>query len=174
MLTLAQLIEIVPTAGKRAAIFINPLNLAMERFQINTPKRVAAFIAQVAHESGSFYYTKEIASGKAYEGRTDLGNTQPGDGVKYKGHGLIQITGRANHLACGRALGLDLIEHPEMLEQPEPAALSAGWFWHDFKNLNPLADAGEFLKITKRINGGTNGLADREQFYNQAKRVLCV
>lgn len=170
-MTLQELKEIMPYAGKRAETFLEPLNAAMEEFEINTPARQAAFLAQIAHESGSLRYVKEIASGAAYEGRSDLGNTQEGDGVRFKGRGLIQITGRANYAQCGAALGLDLLAEPDLLEQTENACRSAAWFWHS-RGLNELADAGEFRMITKRINGGYNGLGDRQAYYNRAKEVL--
>ncbi|RML20109.1 Prophage PssSM-02, lytic enzyme, partial [Pseudomonas syringae pv. lapsa] len=101
----------------------------------------------------------------------DLGNTVAGDGSKYRGRGLIQVTGRANYEECGEALGLDLIDHPELLELPQHAAMSAAWFWHRAA-LNTLADMGDLLTITKRINGGTNGLADRQALYARALEVL--
>ena len=129
------------------------------------------FLAQIGHESGQLRYVQEIASGEAYEGRTDLGNTEPGDGVKYKGRGLIQITGKTNYLLCSIALDLDLLNLPELLEQPKYAALSAGWFWYN-KNLNSLADLGMFKQITKRINGGYNGYADRYKLYQRAFEVI--
>ncbi len=106
-----------------------------------------------------------------YEGRADLGNTQPGDGSKFRGRGLIQITGRANYAACGEALGLDLINQPTLLELPQHAAMSAAWFW-SMKDLNTLADKGDFVKITRRINGGLNGQADRQGLYDKALKVL--
>ena len=106
--------------------FYQPLVDTMEKFQINTPKRQAAFIAQLAHESGSFKYVKELASGKAYEGRKDLGNTQPGDGVKFKGRGLIQLTGRANYQKASDYFNEDFIDHPELIETPKYATLVAG------------------------------------------------
>lgn len=174
-MTLDQLKRIMPAAKSRAAIFLPYLSAAMEEYEINTPKRQAAFIAQLAHESGSFRYVREIASGKAYEGRVDLGNTEPGDGVKFKGRGLIQITGRANYKACSMALFGDerLLESPVLLETPTEACRSAAWFWKS-RSLNNLADLGKFISITKRINGGTNGLADREAYYKRAKEVLGV
>lgn len=149
----------MPYAGQRADIFAEPLTRTFAEFGINTPKRQAAFLANIAHESASLKYVLEIASGDAYEGRKDLGNTQPGDGRRFKGRGLPQITGRDNYLACGLALGLDLITHPELLEQPLPAARSAGWFWK-VKNLAPLADADKFGSLRKIWNGGYNGLDD--------------
>lgn len=171
MLTVEQLIKIMPYAKARAATFVGPLNDAMREFDINTPARQASFLSQIGHESGQFRYVLELASGAAYEGRKDLGNTQPGDGVRYKGRGLIQITGRANYKACGAALGLDLIGYPELLEQPVNACRSAGWFWKT-RGLNELADAGDQVRVTKRINGGTNGLDDRLALFGVARKVL--
>jgi len=173
-LTLQQLCSIMPEAAKlRASLFLEPLNKAMQEFGIDTPKRVAAFLAQIGHESGRLVYVKELASGQAYEGRKDLGNTLPGDGVKYKGRGLIQITGKANYVALAMALDIDCIVHPEVVEQPENACRSAGWFWKKH-NLNQYADSGDFITLTKRINGGTNGLADRQALYAKAKQVLGI
>ena len=170
-----QLLQILPNAGTKAGVFVPVLNTAMVRYQIVGPKRIAAFIAQIGHESGQLLYVREIWGPTAvqikYEGRADLGNTVPGDGSKYRGRGLIQITGRANYAACGEALGIDLITHPELLEQPQYACLSAAWFWAT-KGLNTLADAGEFNTITRRINGGLNGLADRLKLWAKAREVL--
>jgi putative chitinase len=170
-MTLDQLIQIMPYARARAPLFIDGINTAMDEFEINTPARQASFLAQIGHESGQLRYVQELASGAAYEGRADLGNTRPGDGVRYKGRGLIQITGRANYAACGAALGLDLISHPELLEQPVNACRSAGWFW-DVKKLNVWADLGDQEKVTRRINGGINGLADRLALFDVAQQVL--
>ena len=147
----------------------------MNHYQIVSLKRVAAFIAQIGHESGQLKYVKEIwgptkAQAK-YEGRADLGNTVTGDGSKYRGRGLVQITGRANYKACGEALGLDLINHPELLEKPQHACMSAAWFWAN-TGLNTLADAGQFDKITLRINRGQNGAADRHALFARALKVL--
>ena len=153
--------------------WVDPLNAAMDEFEINTPEREAAFLAQLAHESGGFRYVRELASGEAYEGRADLGNTQEGDGVRFKGRGLIQITGRANYAACGVALGLDLLGHPELLESDENACRSAAWFWKTHR-LNEIADKGDFLLITKRINGGTRGYQERIAYWEKAKDALGV
>jgi len=158
-------------ASGNIARFLEPLEAAMDKYQINTRLRQAAFLAQVAHESGSLTYVKEIASGRAYEGRKDLGNTQAGDGVRYKGRGLFQITGRANYKRYGELLGLDLVEHPELLESPAAATESAAIYWND-KKLNPLADAGNFEKITKLINGGLNGYEDRKAHYARCLAAL--
>jgi len=170
-LTADQLRKIMPQAGQKADIFAVPLSDAMAEFEINTKARQAAFIAQIGHESGQLRYVRELASGTAYEGRKDLGNTMPGDGVKYKGRGLIQITGKANYVALMMALGIDCLEHPEVVEEPVNASRSAAWFWKD-RGLNELADQGNFLAITKRINGGTNGLEDRQALWAKAKEVL--
>ncbi len=170
-MTADQLKKIYPLASKKVDIFLIPILNAMDEFKINTKPREAAFLAQIGHESGQLQYVKELASGAAYEGRADLGNTQPGDGVRYKGRGLIQITGRANYVALMMALDIDCVEHPEILEEPINAARSAGWFWSEH-GLNELADASDFIKITRRINGGINGLQDRQQLYAKALEVL--
>lgn len=173
MISLNQLISIMPHSRSRAEKFIGPLNEAMGEFAITTPARQAAFLAQIGHESGQLLYVQEIASGAAYEGRKDLGNTQPGDGKRFKGKGLIQLTGRANHLACALYFDKSLDEVCEWLITPEGAARSAGYFWHT-RDLNQYADSGDFLKLTKKINGGTNGLADRLALWARAKTILGV
>ena len=174
-ITAQQLLQILPNVGQVAGVFAPVLNTAMNRYQIVGTQRVAAFIAQIGHESGQLKYMREIwgptAAQARYEGRADLGNTQPGDGSKYRGRGLIQITGRANYMTCGEALGLDLIKQPELLEKPQHACMSAAWFWAT-KGLSTLADAGQFDKITRRINGGQNGAADRQTLYTRALKVL--
>lgn len=144
---------------------------------VRSPVSNSCFLhrGQVGHESGQLRYVREIwgptAQQAGYEGRADLGNTEPGDGSKYRGRGLIQITGRANCAACGEALSLDLISHPELLELPQHAAMSAAWFW-SMKELNTLADQGEFVRMTRRINGGLNGQVDRQSLYEKALNVL--
>ena len=174
-LTTAQLKRIFPLASASAlATFAGPLNDAMAEFGITTPARMAAFLAQVGHESGQLRYVRELASGTAYEGRADLGNTQPGDGARYRGRGLIQITGRANYQAASIALLGDpqrLLDNPALLEGAALAARSAAWFWRT-KNLSALADAGRFDDITQRINGGQNGRADRRKLWASARQVL--
>ncbi|MBW3496988.1 glycoside hydrolase family 19 protein [Janthinobacterium sp. NKUCC08_JDC] len=161
----------MPLARLRAAAFLTPLNAAMVEFGITTPARQASFLSQVGHESGQLRHVRELASGQAYEGRVDLGNTQRGDGVRFRGRGLLQVTGRANYAACGKALGLDLLAQPELLEQAVNACRSAGWFWQT-KGLNALADAGDQERVTRRINGGVNGLAERLALFAVAQRVL--
>ena len=178
-ITQQQLLQILPNAGQTAGVFVPVLNTAMVRFQIIGTKRVAAFIAQIGHESGQFRYVRELGSDQ-YLSKYDtgslakrLGNTPEadGDGQKYRGRGLIQITGRANYITCGEALALDLVNHPELLEKPQYACMSAAWFWAS-RGLNTLADAGQFDKITQCINGGQNGAADRQALYARALRVL--
>lgn len=174
-ITEQQLLQTLPNAGRNAGLFVPALNTAMNRYGIVGTARVAAFIAQVGHESGQLRWVREIwgptAQQLTYEGRADLGNTVKGDGSKYRGRGLIQVTGRANYAACGEALGLDLLSKPELLELPQHGAMSAAWFWST-RGLNTLADQGEFVKITRRINGGINGLADRQALYDKALKVL--
>lgn len=133
--------------------------------------RFAHFFAQLGHESGGFSYMEEIASGAAYEGRKDLGNTQPGDGRRYKGRGPIQLTGRANYRDYGRRLGIDLENHPEIAAIPSLGMLTACTYW-TVTGLNAFADKDDVLTITRRINGGTNGLADRKQRLAVMKGLL--
>lgn len=177
---LDELQRIMPHAGKRAEVFLEPLNEAMREFGISeNALRVAAFLAQVAHESGELRYVRELASGAEYdEGRKAqaLGNTpeRDGDGERYRGRGLIQLTGQTNYRLCSAALFGDpdlLLFSPERLEEPETACRSAAWFW-ETNGLNRLADKGDYLLITKRINGGTNGWKERVEYYERAKRVL--
>lgn len=159
----------------RANAFAGALTSAMREFSIDTPTRQAAFLAQILHESGMLRYVKEIwgptpAQGR-YEGRLDLGNTQPGDGFRFRGRGLIQITGRTNYEAVNKALGGDLVRFPGSLEAPLMAARSAAWWWKEH-GLNELADQGLTEKISRRINGGTNGLAERIALYEKTSEVL--
>mgnify|MGYP003602272181 CR=1 FL=1 len=178
-ITTQQLLQILPNAGQSAGVFVSALNTAMNHYQIVGLKRVAAFIAQVGHESGQFRYVRELGNDQ-YLSKYDtgslakrLGNTPEadGDGQKYRGRGLIQITGRANYADCGEALGLDLVNHPELLEKPQHACMSAAWFWSS-RGLSTLADAGKFDTISRRINGGQNGAADRQALYARALKVL--
>jgi len=198
-ITAQQLLQILPQARQVAGFFVPVLNAAMARFKINSPVRMAAFIAQVGHESGqltrmveNLNYSAERLQAVwpnrfdaalavqvarkpeqianiAYGGR--MGNALPGDGWKYRGRGLIQLTGASNYRAAGAALGLDLVNHPELVEQPETAALVAGWFWQS-NGLNELADSGQFAKITRTINGGLTGQADRVALRDLAAKVL--
>jgi len=157
-------------AAKRADYFPF-IQQAMQEFGITSYLRETAFLAQLAHESGELRYMEEIASGAAYEGRKDLGNTQPGDGRRYKGRGPIQLTGRANYTKYGQLLGLDLVNNPTIAATKEVGFRIAGQFWK-LNGLNELADQQKFETITRRINGGINGLPDRIKYYERAKKVM--
>lgn len=175
-MTPATLAEVMNIPLARAQKWADALTAAMAGGQINTRLRIAAFLAQIGHESGSLVYSKELGGPSyfaKYEGRKDLGNTQQGDGARFCGRGLIQITGRANYGRASQALFGDdrLLKNPELLEQPEWAAKSAVWYWST-RNLNVLADRDRFTDITRAINGGTNGLEDRKARYRYALAVL--
>lgn len=151
--------------------YLDAINQTLEEFNINTPKRVAAFLAQIIHESGSFRYSEEIATGKAYEGRKDLGNIKPGDGQRFKGRGLIQITGRNNYEAFSKFSNVDFVNFPVKITQAMHSARAAGWFW-ETRGLNQLADIEDFKKITQKINGGLNGYPDRIKHWQRCKAIL--
>ncbi|HUS09141.1 MAG TPA: peptidoglycan-binding protein [Pyrinomonadaceae bacterium] len=172
MLTDDELRQIMPNlpAAKRAD-YLPFIQQAMAEFDITSYLRETAFIAQLAHESAELRYMEEIASGAAYEGRASLGNTQPGDGKRYKGRGPIQLTGRANYTNYGQLLGLDLVNNPTIAATKEVGFRIAGEFWK-LNGLNELADRQDFKQITKRINGGYNGLDDRIKYYERAKKVM--
>jgi predicted chitinase len=175
-----ELARIMPNlnAAKRAQ-FLPFLQSALDEFEINTPLRVAAFLAQLAHESAEFRFMEEIwgptAAQRRYEPVTqksrDLGNTQPGDGKRFKGRGPIQLTGRANYTNYGNLLNIDLITDSTVAAKPEVGFRTAGLYWRR-NGLNELADKQFFKTITKRINGGFNGLEDRTRYYVRAKAVL--
>jgi putative chitinase len=180
--------------------WFEPLQETFEKYQINTPKRQACFIGQCMHESGGFKFLREnlnysakalmntwpsrfpdmdtaekferqpekIAN-KVYSGR--MGNTEDGDGAKYIGRGLIQLTGKDNYKAFGEAIGEDLVANPQLVEEPRYAALSAGWFFNK-RNLNALADVMDIETMSKRINGGSIGMADRIAKINKVLDVL--
>jgi len=175
MITAEQIAESLSCPIERAQKWYAVLNAAMEEFGIDTPQRIAAFIAQVGHESGRLLYVKELwgptPSQSGYDGRSDLGNVIAGDGFKFRGRGLLQVTGRANYKRVGDALGLDLVSHPELLEQPDVAARSAGLFWK-MHELNEWADRGDTAAITRRINGGINGLKERIALYELTSATL--
>jgi putative chitinase len=180
--------------------WLEPLNQTFAKYDISTPLRQAAFIGQCAHESNNFkvlqenlnysaeglmktwpsrFPTKDVAdqyarqpakiAGKVYNGR--MGNTSEEEASKYFGRGLIQLTGKENYDNCGKAIGADLISQPELLAQPNYAAMSAGWFWNK-KGLNALADAKDYDTMTKRINGGLIGLDDRKAKIAKALSIL--
>ncbi|HGN2727623.1 TPA: glycoside hydrolase family 19 protein [Pseudomonas aeruginosa] len=207
LITEQQLLQIFPNAGHRAGFFVPALNVAMERFDITSPVRLAAFLAQVGHESAHLtrlvenlnYSARGLAAtwpsryrgadgrpnalalnlarhpeaiaNNTYANRNGNGDESSGDGWRFRGRGLLQITGRSNYRAAGAGLDLPLEHDPDLLEQPEFAALSAAWWWSTH-GLNELADRGEFVVITRRINGGLNGHAERLALWERAKRVL--
>lgn len=183
LITSEQLHAMIPDAtDKIIDKYIVHINNAMEKFQINTPLRISTFIAQIAYESVDLIYSEEIASGKAYEYRDDLGNLRPEaievahanhstTGRFFKGRGLIQITGYDNYVACSIGLGIDCVTNPRILAEPEWAAKSAAWFWN-IHNLNSYADVGFFNKITKIINGGYNGKEERLTNFARCKTVM--
>lgn len=181
LLTAQQLQAAAGCTPERAARWLPHIERACQLYDINSPKRLAAFLAQIGHESGRLRYVREIwgptPSQARYEGRAALGNRQPGDGKRFMGRGLIQITGRFNYRVLSSGLKLvrkdapDFELHPELLEQPEWAALSAAWYWHS-RNLSKLADAGQFETITRHINGGLNGQDDRVALYGAAMDAL--
>ena len=164
--------KIAPTA---LPSIVNGLAEAMPRCiqiaDLTTPLRQEHFLAQLAHESAGFKTTTEYASGKAYEGRKDLGNTQKGDGVRFKGRGLIQITGRSNYNTMSKALGVDFVKEPELAAEFPYAALTAALYWKNHK-INRYADRDDIRGVTKVINGGYTGLADRMSYLAKAKKAV--
>jgi putative chitinase len=200
----ADLVAVMPLAAKVTDAVIDALDSGMRRFEIDTPARMAAFAAQLAHESGQLqrwtenlnyrwarlrqvfpkYFTSdaqaqafdrqpERIANRVYASRMGNGPEASGDGWRYRGRGPIQLTGRDNYRACGSAIAVDLEGDPDLLATPGPGCLAAAWFWAR-NGLNALADAGDFVTITRRINGGLNGLAERRAFWEQAKTVFGV
>ena len=202
----SQLQQMMPQASaENVAKYTPALNHQMSKYEINSPLRISHFIAQLAHESGSFRYSAENLNYRAsalravfgkyfpddelaeayarqpekianrvYANRMGNGDEASGDGWKYRGRGLIQLTGKDNYTNCGKGIGLDLVGNPEQLATDAEAAVAAsGWFWN-MRGLNAHADNDDILTITKRINGGTNGLDDRKKYNEKAKEVLGV
>lgn len=177
-ITAEQLKSIMPHAtAENIRTYLPYLNETMLRFGIDTAIRQCHFLAQLAVESGSLRYVRELASGEAYEGRESLGNVFPGDGVKFKGRGLIQLTGRENYrrfqdwLVLNYAEDIDILTYPELVENPQLAVMVAGWYW-DVRNINVWADHDDIVRVTQKVNGGRNGLTQRIEFLNHAKLVL--
>jgi putative chitinase len=156
---------------KKIEVYTPLLNQYMHEYGICGKLRESAFIATIIWESGSFKYTREIASGKAYEGRKDLGNIYKGDGVKFRGRGLIQLTGRRNYEQISNEFGIDFVKNPHLLEEPEWAVKSACWWWQS-RGLNEIADTGDFRRITRTVNGGYTHLKEREFYYEKALEIL--
>ena len=184
MLTEAQLRTIMPLAGARLTPHLPYIGPAMEWGKITQPKNVCAFVAHLAHESGEYRYMREIADGSDYEGRGDLGNVYPGDGIRYPGRGGIQVTGRAAARACGKFFGQPFEQFPELMEKPEWATHVSVWFWAEYKTMRStrfqvttkilpvFAQMDWFLKTTNVVNGGTNGLEDRIKYWNRARALF--
>lgn len=170
--TLTALFRRVGAGPERAGELALAANVHFRTYGIlETPLRLAHFMSQVIHESGTFRYMEEIASGQDYEGRSDLGNTEAGDGKRYKGRGPIQLTGRANYRRVGRAIGIDLESNPQIAAVPSIGMLTACYFWQT-ANLNGVADADDVERITRKINGGLNGFADRKLQLNAMKLLV--
>lgn len=211
-----QLLAIMPSTESRIERWLQPLNHAMQRFDIATPARCAAFLAQIAHESAFLSRVTEnlnyspagllatfntrstirftdaaaqrygrtaehpadqrMIANIAYANRMGNGPVESGDGWRYRGRGPGQLTGKNNYAACGAALGIDLVASPDLLELPDIGAQAFGWYWHAGnplgKSLNALADSGDIDAISRAVNGGSNGLAERTALYRQALQVL--
>jgi putative chitinase len=155
-------------------LYYDALVVGLKKYDITSSRRMAHFIAQIGHETASFRYAEELADGSAYEGRRDLGNTQPGDGKRFKGRGLIQLTGRANYAAYSEATGVDYVARPQLVAtDPLVAVDVACWYWNTRK-ISKLADKDDAKAVTKLINGGYNGLDDRLDYLGRAKAVLGI
>ena len=166
---------------EKIVLFAQPLESAMAEFGINSPMRQSAFLAQIAHESGELQWTQELWGPTAAQLRYDppgllaagLGNVEYGDGPKFRGRGLIQLTGRYNYGQCGLGLGVDLVSEPGALSSPILAARSAGWYWKS-RSINVPADAGDFERVTKLVNGAMNGYYKRQIYYVLARMALGI
>jgi putative chitinase len=199
MITVIQLVKILGIPEARAEVWQPHLDSAMDKFEINTPLRASHFIAQIGHESGRLVFVKEVwadsPSQQSYEGAVRLGNTEEGDGERFMGRGPMQITGRKNYQFLSGALGVDFIAQPQLLERVDYGAMSAGWFWMIGAgmnlghlaiqalqqygmgagvNLNDIADHDDIETITYCVNGGQNGIDDRQAIYRKARDVLGV
>ena len=164
--------HVVPRLSREDAERIaSGLAIAFKRYDITTSRRAAMAVAQWAHESDGFKTGEEYADGSAYEGRVrDLGNSQPGDGRRFKGRGRIMVTGRANYTAVSKAFGIDFVAKPDRLSKSPYSELVSGWWWKSH-GCNAFCDRGDFTGLTRRINGGLNGLDDREHYYARARQV---
>lgn len=175
LLTIDDLTAITTAKRDRLLEFLPHLNEGFRRYEVNTPLRIAHFLAQILHESGELSLVRELwgptEAQQGYEGRADLGNTEAGDGFRFRGRGLIQITGRSNYREVGTHFKIDCLKWPEKLEQLPYSVLTAFWFWQK-KKLNDWADKDDVEAITRLINGGYNGLSDRRKYLARAKEVL--
>lgn len=155
------------------AVYMDALNATLQTYGITTPLRIAHFIAQCMHESMEFTHMQEIADGSAYEGRRDLGNTEPGDGPKFKGRGALQITGRENYQLYGTAKKMSFIANPGLVALTPYCIDVAGWYW-DLHRINGIADRDNLVAVTHEINGGVRGLDQRRSYLLRAKTVLGI
>lgn len=172
MITRDMIKAIAPNSKEEIIVpLVKYLNMYMPKYGVDNYLRICHFLAQAAHEAASFRTLEEYASGAAYEGRKDLGNTQKGDGVRYKGRGIFQLTGRANYRTIGAKIGMDLENNPELAESPEVSVLTALEYWKS-RGLSAFADKDDVSTITKRINGGFNGFEDRKKYLERCKRVI--
>lgn len=172
MITKEMLRKLAPTAKEEIISHLaENLDDQLAKYNIDNYLRVCHFLAQAAHESASFRTLEEYASGAAYEGRKDLGNVNPGDGKRYKGRGIFQLTGRANYRTYGQKLGYDLEGNPDLAKDPLISIKTACEYWNSRK-LSELADKDDVRGITKKINGGFNGLDDRIQYLQKAKAII--
>lgn len=181
--------------------FVDPINKVIEEFEINTPQRLSMFLAQIGHESAGLtrlhenlnykaarltqifpkYFRNvdpndyandpEAIANRVYCSRMGNGDEESGDGYRFRGRGAIQLTGRSNYTACGEDLEVDLVNNPDYLETPEGAIRSAAWFW-DQHDLNNWADKGDIATVSKKINGGTIGLEERKELYEEALTIF--
>ncbi len=176
--------KIMPASGDRATLHADALTAAMGEFSISTARRQAAFLANVAEETGQLLWMRELGDGEAYEPELvpgkpanpkaiALGNSQAGDGKRFRGGGDLMLSGRGWYLRCGTALGIDLVGNPALIAMPYYAARTAGWFWAT-EGLNELADADKFGAVVRRINGGYNGLDTRIGFWLVGRKELQV
>jgi putative chitinase len=172
-ITLEELKKIYPYTPKEILEkYEDPLKIVMDKYEINRSlKRIQFFLAQIGHESGGLKYSEELASGEAYEGRKDLGNIYKGDGKRYKGRGLIQLTGRHNYTKASNDLKIDFVNFPELAKAPLNSALIAGWYW-DTRCLNVWSDKNNFEHVTRLINGGHNGMEDRLKYLKRIEGII--
>lgn len=154
-----------PKKGPGFSAGVSAIKAALDKEGVTNPEARAQILAQTAHESGGFKYTEEIASGERYEGRKDLGNVQPGDGLRYKGRGFLQVTGRSNYESISKDLGVDFVSNPDKLADQKYAAESALWFFKRPWNAKRIKDWGDTKAVTKVVNGGYNGLEERIKYF---------
>lgn len=161
--------------SEKALPYFEGFNKAMFKYDITNILRKSFFLANVMHETGGMKWLEEIwgptPTQQRYEGRLDLGNTEEGDGYRFRGRGAFMLTGRANYQEFSEAVGVDVVANPELVSEDPLAIVSAGWYWHT-RNINPLADIEDHIAVTRKINGGTNGLDNRKQWQKKIFNIL--